>query len=301
MRRFLHAIFSVGVATFATAGAQELPVADPGSLAFEEGRWEDVITEYRVILENYPEDRLSWLRIAMAERELGRYDAALETLDRALVANAPEGMIELERSRNLLALGRRDAALGALEAADHVGLRALELIESASDFDPLRDDRRFQVVHANVRARVYPCETLPEARQFDFWLGRWEVRGADGTLLGYDTITRAEGGCAILEQWEGSGGSAGRSMSFYLPSREQWRTVWSGSAGNSIDMTGSLVDGEMVMEGTIEYVQQNRVVAIRARWTPGSDGRVRQRIEEFNLAGPTWDLWFDGFFRRADE
>ena len=281
--------------------AQDLPIADPGSLAFEEGRWEDVISEYRLILADYPEDRLSWLRIAMAERELGRHEAALETLDNALVANAPEGMIELERARNLLALNRPDAALGALEAADHVGLRALELIASATDLDPLRDERRFQVVEANVRARVYPCETLPEARQFDFWLGDWEVRGADGTLLGHDTITQAEGGCAILEQWDGSGGSMGRSMSFYLPSREQWRTVWTGSSGNLIDMTGGLVDGEMVMEGTIEYVLQNRVVAIRGRWSRSEGGRVRQRIEEFNLAGQSWDLWFDGFFRRVDD
>ncbi len=260
-----------------------------------------MIAEYRLILEEYPEDRLSWLRIAMAERELGRHEAALETLDRALVANAPEGMIELERARNLLALGRTPAALGALEAADHVGLRALDLLATAPDFDPIRDERRFRMVPANVRARVYPCEVMPEAEQFDFWLGRWEVRGADGTLLGYDTITKAKGGCAILEQWEGTGGSAGRSTSFYLPSRGQWRQVWSGSAGNQIDMTGSFIDGEMVLEGTIEYVHQDRVVAIRGRWTQGSDGRVRQRIEEFNLAGQSWDLWFDGFFRRVDE
>ena len=281
--------------------AQSTSVADPGSLAFEEGRWEDVITEYRAILAEYPEDRLSWLRIAQAERELGRHETALETLDLALVANAPEGMVELERARNLLALGRRNDALGALEAADHVGLRALELLDSAADLDPLRDERRFRQVHANVRARVYPCEAIPEARQFDFWVGEWEVRGTDGTLVGHNTITRADGGCAIMEHWRGAGGGAGRSMSLYLPSRDQWRQVWVGSSGNTIDMTGSLVDGEMVMEGTIEYLHQDRVVAIRARWTPGADGRVRQRIEEFNLAGTSWDLWFDGFYRRVDE
>ena len=81
----------------AAAAAQEAPVADPGTLAFEEGRWEDVIAEYRAILAASPDDRLSRLRIAQAQRELGRHDEALETLEQARLAQAPEAMIELER------------------------------------------------------------------------------------------------------------------------------------------------------------------------------------------------------------
>lgn len=277
------------------------PIADPGSLAFEEGRWEDVIEEYRLILDGYPEDRLSWLRIAQAERELGRNEAALISLDKALANDAPEAMVELERARNFLALGRETQALGALEAADHVGLRALTLISNAPDLEPIREERRFRQVEANVRARVYPCDSIPEAHQFDFWLGRWEVRAPDGTLLGHDTVTKTEGGCAVIEKWEGQGGNFGTSMNFYLPSRDQWRQVWTGSSATMIDMTGGFVDGEMVLEGTIEYAHQDRVVAIRARWTPAADGRVRQRIEEFNVTGPGWDVWFDGFFRRLDD
>jgi hypothetical protein len=54
------------------------------------------------------------------------------------------------------------------------------------------------------------------------------------------------------------------------------------------------------MEGTIEYVETDRVVAFRGTWTEGADGRVRQRLEEFDLAAQTWVLWFDGFYRRLD-
>ena len=49
------------------------PVADPAQLAFEQGRWEDAIAEYRSLLAEYPEDRLSWLRIAQAEHDPGRH------------------------------------------------------------------------------------------------------------------------------------------------------------------------------------------------------------------------------------
>jgi hypothetical protein len=33
-----------------------------------------------------------------------------------------------------------------------------------------------------------PC-TAPEYRQFDFWIGDWEVRSAQGRVLGHNRIT----------------------------------------------------------------------------------------------------------------
>jgi len=276
------------------------PVADPAELAFEQGRWDDAIAEYREILAAYPEDRLSLLRIAQAQRELGRHDEALATLETARTANAPEAMIDLERARNLALLGRDDEALAALDAADHNGLRALALIEQATEFDAYRERSRFQRVQRAVQARVFPCEGVAEARDFDFWLGRWEVRMPDGTLIGTNTISKRDGGCSIQERWEGAGGSSGTSMSFFLPSRGEWRQVWTGSGGSLYDITGGADDGVMRLEGTIEYVEPNRVVAFRGTWTPGADGRVRQRLEEFDLVAQTWVLWFDGFYRRLD-
>jgi hypothetical protein len=285
-------------------GAQEsqapTPVADPAELAFEEGRWEDAIGEYREILAAYPEDRLSLLRIAQAQRELKRHDDALATLETARTANAPEAMIDLERARNLALLGRDDDALAALDAADHSGLRALALVETTPEFDSYRERSRFQRVYRNIRARVYPCEGVPAASAFDFWVGRWEVRMPDGTLIGTNNITKRDGGCSIQERWEGAGGSTGTSVSFYLPSREEWRQVWTGSGGTLFDITGTAGNGSMHMEGTIEYVETNRVVAFRGTWTEGADGRVRQRLEEFDLAAQTWVVWFDGFYRRLD-
>jgi hypothetical protein len=280
--------------------AQPAPVADPAQLAFEQGRWEEAIREYRSILESYPEDRLSWLRIAQSERELGRHEQALASLERAMSNLAPEAMVHLERARNLLGVGRRDEALTELETADHLELRARRLLEEAADFDSLRGEPRFQRIYASVRRRVSPCEGMPAAAEFDFWLGSWEVRGPDGTLLGESRVSRDEGGCVIREEWLSNAGGSGTSMSVYLPSREQWRQVWVGSGGNHFDLLGGLVDGEMQLEGTIEYFEPENVVAFRAVWSIGAGGMVRQRMEQFDLVSQTWEPWFDGFYRRID-
>lgn len=297
IRHIALALASAAVALHAArVAAQDAPVADPGSIAFEEGRWEDVIGEYRAILEENPDDRLSWLRIAQAQHELGRHELALESLEAARAVQAPPAMVELERARNLIALGREAEALDALETADHDGLRALDSLEQAEDFDALRGSPRFDRVRRSVRDRVYPCESMAAMSQFDFWLGEWEVRMPDGTLVGRNTVTKEEGGCAVREQWRGAGGSSGTSLSFYLPSREQWRQVWVGSNGTTFDITGGWQDGQMRMEGTIEYVHQDRVVAFRGTWRTADDGRVRQRMEQFDLASQGWGVWFDGIY-----
>ena len=276
-------------------------IADPADLAFEQGRWQDAIVQYRQILAERPDDRLSLLRIAQAQRELKRYDDALVTLEQARTANAPEAMIDFERARNLALLHRDDDALAALDASDHNGLRALELVERAHEFDAFRAGSRFQRAYRNVRSRVYPCEGMEHARDFDFWVGHWEVRMPDGTLAGKNTITKRDGGCSIEEHWEGSGGATGTSLTFYLPSRDEWRQVWTGSGGTFIDITGkAAANGSIHMEGQLEYADTHQVVAFRGTWTPGADGRVRQRFEEFDLVGKAWIIWFDGFYRRLD-
>jgi hypothetical protein len=51
-----------------------------------------------------------------------------------------------------------------------------------------------------------PSCSTPEHRQFDFWVGEWDVAMPDGKHAGVNTITREHGGCLVREQWRGEGG-----------------------------------------------------------------------------------------------
>jgi tetratricopeptide (TPR) repeat protein len=280
----------------ASTRAQEAGSVSPADRAFEAEQWALAIDAYRELTRENPADGVSWLRIAQAQRELDQHALALESLQRAREAFAPEAMIELERARNLAGLGQLDAALRALEAADHLELRAFVSIDDARELDSLRSNESFQRIYRSVRRRVYPCEGFAAAREFDFWVGAWDVRLEDGTLVGHNTISKADGGCTILERWSGAGGSSGTSINYYQPSREQWRQLWVGSNGTIIDIAGGLRDGQMRLEGTIEYTAQDRIEAFRGTWSVLPDGRVRQHFEEFNLPAQSWQTWFDGYY-----
>jgi hypothetical protein len=287
------AVLLVGPVVF----GQEPPVVSAADSAFEAGQWGLAIDEYRKLAAEDPSNGMNWLRIAQAQRELSQNALALETLQTARDAFAPEAMVEFERARNLVVLNQADAALRALEASDHLELRALEALDDAREFDVLRSREKFQRVYRSVRRRVFPCEGIAAARDFDFWVGTWEVRDAEGTLVGHNTISKVDGGCTLLERWSGAGGSTGTSMSYFQPSGERWHQLWVGSNGTLIDIAGGLRDGMMRLEGTIEYVAQDRIEAFRGTWSVLPDGRLRQHLEEFSLVAQTWQTWFDGYFR----
>ncbi len=50
-----------------------------------------------------------------------------------------------------------------------------------------------------------PC-AAPLHRQFDFWIGIWDVTGPAGKFAGINRIEAVDGGCALAESWSSAGG-----------------------------------------------------------------------------------------------
>jgi hypothetical protein len=135
-------------------------------------------------------------------------------------------------------------------------------------------------------------------RQFDFWVGDWEVTDStSSTVYGSNRVVREEGGCLIHENWTGSRGGTGQSLNFYDPLKKQWEQVWVGSDGLVVQITGHLDGGSMVLEGD-GMGPGGTLVKQRAAWTPRADGRVRQYWQQSADGGTTWTVAFDGWYRR---
>ena len=147
-----------------------------------------------------------------------------------------------------------------------------------------------------------PAKACADAafRQFDFWVGEWEVRDAEGKPVGRNSIALEQNGCVLVERWTSALGGTGMSMNHYDPLAQSWRQHWVG-LGIILEMRGGLSDGAMVLEGPLQYVAQNRVTSLRGVWTPLPDGRVRQRFTESSDDGKTWTEWFDGYYSRTQK
>lgn len=138
-------------------------------------------------------------------------------------------------------------------------------------------------------AQPPPACTAPEHRQFDFWLGKWTVRTPDDTkILGTSQISRASGDCALLEQWQGSGGAPGTSLNYFDPTTKHWHQLWTGSDGTILSLEGSLQGAAMVMSS--DTVPKNRLT-----WTPLSDGKVKQEWAT-SEDGEEWKTIFVGIY-----
>ena len=144
------------------------------------------------------------------------------------------------------------------------------------------------------------CEAVAEHRQFDFWLGTWEVTDEPGEKnYGSNAISKREDGCLLLEEYRNDKGFSGSSINYYNPITRQWYQHWVDNGTSIIQTAGGMKDGSMVMEGTIYYMGAGSSAPFRATWTPLADGRVRQFFEERDSKG-NWQVWFDGYYRKVE-
>lgn len=142
-----------------------------------------------------------------------------------------------------------------------------------------------------------PCTSV-ESRQFDFWVGEWEVLRPDGTPAGENTIRKILNGCVLHERYRTPAGYVGESFNVYDASRGAWHQTWVDGAGALLVLEGGLRNGAMILEG--ETVGPEGSTLQRITWTRVEEGpdRVRQLWESSTDGGRSWRVVFDGLYRR---
>lgn len=141
----------------------------------------------------------------------------------------------------------------------------------------------------------FGCPSV-EYRQFDFWVGRWDVT-VQGKPAGTNEITLEEDGCLIHEHWKGGGGGTGQSFNFYDRSTRQWNQVWVSNQGAVLRLAGSYAGDQMrftgVAPGPGGTERQQRLTFFK-----NADGSVRQLWEASGDGGTNWQVVFDGLYRK---
>lgn len=143
-----------------------------------------------------------------------------------------------------------------------------------------------------------PC-SAPESRQFDFWIGDWDVTTPDGKAAGTNLIRPILGNCVLHENWAGKGGSAGQSFNAYDARRKLWHQTWVDASGGVLMLDGQFENGGMTLSDRTLPGKSNPDAINEITWTPGADGSVRQHWRVSKDGGKTWTTSFDGKYVRS--
>lgn len=144
-----------------------------------------------------------------------------------------------------------------------------------------------------------PDCSAPQHRQFDFWVGEWDVVDPAGRPVGRNRISRILKDCVLLEEWTSASGGTGRSFNTWSRVDGQWHQTYVDDAGTLLLLTGGLREGAMVLEGETSAAG-GATVRNRITWSivDGDRDRVRQHWQTSADGGATWATAFDGTYRR---
>ena len=141
-----------------------------------------------------------------------------------------------------------------------------------------------------MSARAPRC-TAAAHRDFDFWLGSWEVRDPEGKLVGHNRIESAHGGCVLIENWTSTSGVTGTSVNLYDRDRERWHQTWVDASGSMTHYVGDLEGDKMVLVS--QTVTNGKRSLGKMTFSKLPDGNVRQHGEASTDDGKTWTTTFD--------
>lgn len=142
-----------------------------------------------------------------------------------------------------------------------------------------------------------PCSAA-QSRQFDFWIGDWDVFQAEGKLAGSNRIAPLYG-CVLHESWKGRGGVEGQSFNRYDKDRGVWHQTWVDSTGGLLVIEGAFKDGAMRLSDAGQTGKKDSLHVNEITWTPNADGSVRQLWRTSKDGGKTWATAFDGRYVRS--
>lgn len=306
MKKIFMLVASLVASIVALAqGSGSIQIAD--SLFFISD-YKRAIPIYESALKAAGNNAVAWHRLGYSYHSLAQYDKALANYAKAMEnkpSTALEATIESRLSRIYAAQKETENAFAHLQKAISLGYLNLQELESHKEFDNIRKDKRFEEATTTVTKKAFPCLNIPQAREFDFWVGEWDVypNGAP-VVVGHSKVEIASGGCMILENWTAKGAvpNVGKSINYVNTATGKWEQHWVGSGGLNLNnpqlfVNGEYKDGAMRFESTSTSPQNQKQIGRFIFYNMGRD-QVRQFYEVSTDEGKTWTTSYDFIYKR---
>lgn len=288
----MKVLFAVLLLSVFVLGAE---LVDQAQQAYQGQQWSSAADLYGKLTQSDPKNPLYWYRLGNASRHSGDLDKAESAFEQANQLGFQPMYINLGRAAVQSLKGNREKALAIVEGFATNGVPAAPLIESDSAFDSLKSEPRFVAAMDSMREQAAPCKYSkkhPEYRQFDFWVGQWDVYGKGGVVVGHSEVNLILGDCVINENWTNGTGGEGKSYNKYNAPLKRWEQYWVDQYGSTTYYVGNLEGPNMVY--LADGIGPNgKPQKMRMTFFPLPGGKVRQFGENSDDGGKTWTTSFD--------
>jgi tetratricopeptide (TPR) repeat protein len=309
-RACLYLAFALLTITRPHGSLAQAPANDPVAVAdaaYTAHNWAVAENLYSSLTKENPDNARFWYRLGVSQRGTGHLQPALASFEKARTLGAAKGLpgflVDYEVGTTYAAMGDSSRAIKALKDAADGGFLQTDRVQNDTEWNPLRNDPQFIALENEVKHNATPCEDA-EFRQFDFWIGDWDVTSTgDGVPRGSSHIAKEMGGCVIWENWTSAGSSYfGKSYNTYNVNLHRWEQYWVDNSAGTIFFYGNLKDG--VMDYWTDDVAQPNGQKLRRhlQFFNLGPGKVRQFSQGSTDGGKTWQVEYDlTYNRHADK
>lgn len=240
-----------------------------------------------------PTDAGGWFRLGIAKHDAGDLAGAIAAYQKAEALHFAQPVaLYVREARAFAKAGRKDEAFAALKHLTDLGFGSPEMLDAQNDLLSIRLDPRYGEAIEAAKKNAHPC-SAPEFRQFDFWIGEWDVE-VGGAKVAYSSIQLILNECVIFENYSGQRNYAGKSFSLYDAAHKRWEQRYVDTGGAFHEWT----DGGLTPEGAMRFLWHKSASLDRMTYTKEGPDAVRQLIETSTDGGKTWATTYDGHYTR---
>jgi len=243
-----------------------------------------------------PSSAQDWFDLGVKRSEAGDFRGAAAAWEKARDAGyLPRVTVDLHIAGAWARAGDVEKAFAQLQRIAAAGFGSTERLLAADDLLALHGDPRWKPLLETMTRNAHPCRHAPEFRQFDYWLGEWDVE-IGGRKLSQSSVRLILDDCVIFENYTDSRGYAGKSFSLWDRGTGKWEQRYVDSSGVLSEWTGGLADGVMVFYS--KSTRNGVETAQRMQYVKEGPDRVRQVIDVSRDGGKTWSPGFNGLYIR---
>lgn len=274
---------------------EETLLCQKAKSAFENHEWDEAVACYTTLCRTKPNNGRFAFNRAYSLHAAGKIDEAIVAHRKAAKFPGYKAIATYNLACAFSLKKDRTRALKALQKAVDAGF--------ISKRDPIGNDGNFEYIKNDPVFKKLELLSLPWDRrtiyrQFDFWIGTWDVYNKKGQLIGERTVKKNGQYGGLSLSFSNHRGLKGTGFALVDPEDLKWKQYWSGENGTSLKYVGEFKDGKMQFLGKV-FGEGSRVQLQRATFTPLNDGNVKYFIENSKDSGKTWTIEFDGIQRRV--